>query len=532
MVRLKLFGMTCTGCAETVDRALEAVPGVHRVAVYYEEARAEVWGDAELGDLIAAVRAAGYEARLEEASEPAAAVKNESTSPDLVVIGSGSAGVAAALEAAGRGARVRIVESGTLGGTCVNVGCVPSKTLLRAAEAAQAARAPRFPGIGSKGVRVDFAAVARARDGLVAGLRQRKYAEVLAAAGVELVRGRARFASPDTLSVNGEPLVAGAYVVATGAEPVLPRIPGVEDAPVWTYREATTAGELPERLLVVGGGPVGLELAQAYARLGSRVTVLEAQPRILPAEDGELAVRLAGYLEEEGVRIVTGAAVERFEGARAVTPVGTFAADRILLAVGRWPRADGLGLAEAGVERDAVGFVRVNGRLETTNPRVWAAGDVAGLPQFVYVAAQSGRVAAANALGAGEPLDLRAVPRVTFTDPALAAVGLGEAEARARFGEGVRTATLELADLPRALAAFDVRGLFKIVVDAEGRVLGMALLAREAGDVMGEAALAVRLGLHYRELVAGYHPYLTLAEGVRLVARALDADVRRLSCCA
>jgi mercury(II) reductase len=531
MIRLKLKGMTCEGCARTVARALEGVPGVRGVVVRYEDELAEVEGAAGLQSLIAALRGAGYDAEpLSGQGEGKAPVT--SAAADLVIVGSGSAGVAAALEAAGRGARVRVVEAGTLGGTCVNVGCVPSKTLLRAAEAARAAMRPAFPGVLTAGARVDFGAVARARDGLVTGLRSRKYAEVLAAAGVELVEGTARFASPDTLLVNGEPLAAGAYVIATGAEPVLPRLPGIESAPVWTYREATTATQVPERLVVVGGGPVGLELAQAFARLGSRVVVLEAQARILPTEEEELATRLAGYLQEDGVRVETGVTDLRFEGSRVHSSAGAFEADRVLLAVGRRPRTRELGLEAAGVEHDDAGFVRVDESLQTTNPRVWAAGDVAALPQFVYVAAHSGRVAARNALGEREPLDLTAVPRVVFTDPALAVVGLGEYEARARFGEGVRTATLELTELPRALVAFDTRGLFKIVVDASGRILGLAVLAPGAGDVMGEAALAVRLGLDYRELVATHHPYLTLAEGLRLVAQALEGDVRRLSCCA
>ena len=535
MIQLKLSGLTCEGCAQTVDRALSRVPGVQRVAVYYPEALAEVEGDAPPEELVRAIEAAGYGAEpLEPQRSGARSGPRDGGAGgyDLVVIGSGSAGVAAALEAAGRGARVLVVEGGTLGGTCVNVGCVPSKALLRAGEAAHRARSAGFPGIQARGAEVDFAEVARARDALVSALRQRKYREVLEAAGVALMQGRARFTAPDRLEVDGEPLAARAYLVATGAEPVRPPIPGLEEGRVWTYLNATTARERPESLVVIGAGAVGLELALAYRRLGSRVVVLEAQDRILPGEDEELTALLRGYLEAEGLQIVTGVRVERIAGGEVRTTGGLYEGERVLVATGRRARTRGLGLEDAGVELDAAGFVRVDAALRTSNPRVLAAGDVAGLPQFVYVAAQSGRVAAQNALGAGATLDLAAVPRVTFTDPALAAVGLGEAEARARHGEGVRTATLDLADLPRALAAFDTRGRFKIVVDADGRVLGLHVLAPEAGDVIAEGALAVRLGLGYRELIETYHPYLTLAEGVRLVAQALDQDVHRLSCCA
>ncbi len=453
------------------------------------------------------------------------------TTYDLAIVGSGSAGVAAALEAAGRGARVLVIESDTLGGTCVNVGCVPSKALLRAGEAAKRAGSAGFPGIEARGAVVDFAEVARARDALVSELRERKYREVLEAAGVTLRRGRARFIAPDRLEVDDEPVAARAYLVATGAEPVLPAIPGIEEGRVWTYPDATTARERPESLVVIGAGPVGLELALAYQRLGSRVVVLEAQDRILPGEDEELTALLRGYLEAEGLQIVTGVRIERIAGKEAHTTLGVYEGERVLAATGRRARTRGLGLADADVELDGSGFVRVDSALRSSNPRVFAAGDAAGLPQFVYVAAQSGRVAAQNALGAGATLDLAAVPRVTFTEPALAAVGLSESAARERYDD-VRVATLDLADLPRALAAFDTRGRFKIVVNAEGRVLGLHVLAPEAGDMIAEGALALRLGLGYRELTKTFHAYLTLAEGVKLVTQALDEDLSRLSCCA
>ncbi len=457
------------------------------------------------------------------------------TQYDLAIVGSGSAGVAAALEARGKGARVAVIEDHTLGGTCVNVGCVPSKVMLRAAEAKHLAERPRFPGVSSQGAALDFAEVMRQKDDLVAGLRKAKYQDVLEAAGVEILRGHARFTDAETLVVGDKPIRARAFLVATGADPVLPPIPGLAESEPWTYLDAVAAKSLPESLVVIGGGPIGLELAQAFARMGSRVTVIEAMPRILPAEDEALTERLSHYLKEEGIEILTSArvsGVERNGGYRVHTEAGVFEAERVLVATGRRPRTAGLGLEEAGVALEASGAIKVDERLATTNPRIFAAGDVAGLPQFVYVAAQSGRIAAKNALGATEPLDLNALPRVTFTDPALAAVGLTEREARERYGEGVRSAVLELSDLPRALAAFDTRGLFKIVVDAEGTVLGLHVLAPEAGDVLQEGIVAVKYELNYRDLIETFHPYLTLAEGVRLVAQALDTDVHQLSCCA
>lgn len=454
---------------------------------------------------------------------------------DLLIVGSGSAGVAAALEAAAKGAKAAVVESGVLGGTCVNVGCVPSKALLRAAEAHHRAAHHGFAGIKTQALGVNLKEVIGQKDALVEALRQEKYAEVLEAAGVPVLRGEARFLDGETLEVGGRPLKASRYLLATGAHPTLPPIPGLAESRPWTYLEALSPDSQPEGLLVIGGGPIGLELAQAYARLGTQVTVLEALPYLLPSEDPELSTLLRGYLEAEGLAIHTDVRVLRVgreEGYRVETNRGVFVAKRLLVATGRRARTEGLELERAGVERDERGFIRVDEHLKTTNPQVFAAGDVAGLPQFVYVAALSGRMAARNALGEPTPLDLYALPRVTFTDPALAAVGLDEAEARKRHGAGVRTATLPLTAVPKALVAQDTRGAFKIVVDGEGTVLGLHILAPEAGNVLQEGILAVKFGLCYRDLVDTFHPYLTLAEGIRLVAQALDTEVGMLSCCA
>lgn len=449
---------------------------------------------------------------------------------DLLIVGSGSAGVAAALEASALGAKAAVVEAGVLGGTCVNVGCVPSKYLLRAADAFHRAGHSAFPGLRTEALGADWIALLAGKEGLIAALRKEKYQEVLEAAGVPVLRGRARFLDGERMEVEGREVLAGRYLLATGARPFLPPIPGLQEGAPWTYLEALSAPALPESLLVVGGGPIGLELAQAFARLGSRVTVLEALPEVLPQEDRELARLLRGYLEEEGLRVHTGVRVETVvrEGAfRVRTDRGVFEAERLLVATGRRPSLEGLGL-----ERDERGFLRLDPSLRTTNPRVYAAGDAVGLPQFVYVAAQSGRVAARNALGVETPLDLAALPRVTFTDPALAAVGLTEEEARRRYGAGVRAATLPLSQVPKALTARDARGAFKIVVDEEGTVLGLHVLAHEAGDVIQEGILAVKYGPGYRDLIDTFYPYLTLAEGIRLVAQALDADPKKLSCCA
>ncbi len=458
---------------------------------------------------------------------------------DLLIIGSGSAGVAAAIEAAENGATVAVIEAETVGGTCVNVGCVPSKTLLRAAEAYHRAGQRPFKGIATQANDVDLKAVISQKDELVEGLRQAKYADVLASYAVPLLKGKARFISPERLELNGEPLQAKRYLIASGAEATLPPISGLRESQPWTYIEALAPDIHPESLLVIGGGPIGLEIAQAYARLGTKVTVLEALPRILPTEDEALSTDLKGYLEAEGLEIYTGAKVSavKLSGKYEVSAEfndrkRSFSVDRLLVATGRRPRTQGLGLAAAAVDTDTGGAIKVNDYLASSNPKIYAAGDVAGLPQFVYVAAQSGRIAAKNALqNKASPLDLSALPRVTFSDPAVAAVGLTEAEARAKH-QDIRVSVLPMDQVPRALAAFDTRGFIKLVVNGEGTILGVHVLAPEAGEIIQEGIMAIKFELNYRDLIDTFHPYLTAVEGLRLVAQAMDKDVGQLSCCA
>ncbi len=463
---------------------------------------------------------------------------------DLAVIGGGSAGFAAAIYGAERGAKVLIVEQSTIGGTCVNVGCVPSKTLLAAAEVRHTAMRDDFRGLTTAGGGVDLAAVIAQKDELVGELRQAKYLDVLDAyPTIVLTRGRAQLSAPGRVQVAGEEVSAGGVVLATGARPWAPAIEGLEEAGYWTSTEALSPSHAPEHLLVLGGSAVGLEISQFYARLGTRVTVLEALGRLVPAEDASVGPELAGYLAKEGIVCHVGVTVRRVSRVgRTYTIDGqvdgravTFTGDALLVATGRRPRTEGLNLEAAGVTLTAKGAIAVNRRLETTRPHTYAAGDVTGEAMFVYVAAHQGTVAAQNALaidGAAREEDLGAVPRVTFTDPAVAAVGLTEEQARAG-GLSVHSATLPLAYVPRALANRDTRGFVKIVAEVGSeRVLGVHILAPNAGEMITEATLAVRYELTLQDLRDTMHPYLTFGEGLKLAAMSFDKDVTKLSCCA
>jgi len=460
---------------------------------------------------------------------------------DLLVIGSGSAGFAAAIRATELGASVAMVERGALGGTCVNVGCVPSKTLIRAAEVQYRAERHAFHGIRTLADRPDFAAVIAHKRQLVAELQQAKYWDVLASyPSVMLMQGEARFRPDGAVEVGGKVVRARKVLVATGASPWLAPIPGLSDVRPLTSTELMELEQLPEHLAVLGGGYVGLELGQTFARLGSRVTVL-ARSRLLSHEDKEISDSLAAYLREEGIDVRTGVRLDEVSG-----EPGSFCVrfehdgkeqvlepDQVLAATGRRANTGGMGLAEAGIRLGDSGEIIVDEHLRTSRPDVYAAGDVTGEPAFVYVAAYAGRLAADNALtGDRRTYDLSVVPRVTFTDPAVASVGLTEAQARERITD-VAVSTLPMSYVPRAIAARDTRGLVKLVADRSTNLLvGAHILAPEAGDIIQQAAMAIRFGIRTDEIASMLHPYLTSAEALKLACQAFEKDVAKLSCCA
>jgi len=460
---------------------------------------------------------------------------------DLAVVGAGSAGFSAAITAAEKGARVVLVGHGVIGGTCVNVGCVPSKTMIRAAEALHGARAAhRFPGIAGEAVVTDWSSLVAAKDDLVSGLRQRKYVDLLTGYdGITYREGAARLDGAG-VTVNGDAVRARSVILATGASPAGADIPGLDRVPYLTSTTALELTELPRSLLVVGGGYVGCELAQMFARAGTQVTLLTRR-RLLPDVEPEIAAALIGYLREEGMAVRTGLGYRRIgRSAGGVTlEIETGAgsevitAERVLVATGRTPNSRGLQLAEAGVALTAAGAIVVDDRMRTTRPGVYAAGDVTGRDQFVYMAAHGAKIAALNAIdGDRFRYDDSAIPWVVFTDPQVAGVGMGEVAARAA-GHRVKTSTLPLDQLPRALAARDTRGLVKLIADADSdRILGAQILAPESADAIQTAALAIKHGMTTTALGETIFPYLTTVEGLRLAAQGFGRDISKLSCCA
>ncbi len=436
---------------------------------------------------------------------------------DLLVIGGGTAGLVAAKTAAGFGASVLLIERDRIGGDCLWTGCVPSKALLSAAHAAHDARTSTRYGIRVDGVTVDFPAVMAHVRRAIATIEPTDSPAAMRATGVSAAHASARFTSPQAAIVDGHQVQFRQALVATGAAPVMPPIPGLADAAPLTNESVFGLTQLPGRLLVLGGGSIGCELGQAFARLGSRVRIVEAAERLLVREDADAAALVTQALAGDGVEVRTGVAVTavRPDGSAWVAELddGTASGfDAVLVAVGRRPRTSSLGLDVAGVELDERGFVRVDARLRTTNPRIWAAGDLTGHPQFTHTAGVHGSLAASNAvLGLRRRADVASLPRVTFTQPEVAAVGVSLERARAL---GLTVRTLGHVEVDRAITEQQTAGFSRLVLDGKGRVVGATIVGPRAGESLPEAVLAARHGLRARDLAASTHAYPTYSDGL------------------
>lgn len=521
-------GMTCDGCARHVADALQQA-GAEESSVDWRKGRAIARGPVDREVLESALAETPY--RLKRLDHRPGAAP-ESDGPifdyDLVVIGSGGGAFAGAIRARDLGRRVLMVERGTTGGTCVNVGCIPSKALLVASERAQLTGRP------------SLADALEAKRALVDELRQAKYEDLIDEYEIDFRHASARVADPHMVEIDGDLISTAAILVATGARPAVPAIEGLEGA---GYLDSTLALELsvaPARLAVLGANAVGLELGQMLGNFGSHVTFI-ARRDLAPNGEPEISEQLGEVLVEEGHAVLRGArvtAVSVEDGEkvlRGTGPDGTFEirVDEILVATGRTPNTEDLGLEALGIELDARGAVHVDPHQRTNVPSIFAAGDATDQPQYVYVAAAGGAAAAENAFGSGDrELDFAALPQIIFTSPAIAQAGLTEAEAR-EAGLDVTVRTLPLSAIPRALVNADTRGLFKLVAETDtGRLVGVSVLADGAPDVIQAAVLAIERGMTVNELASSWAPYLAMAEGLKLAAQTFTRDVSKLSCCA
>jgi len=550
-IELEIKGMTCAACVTHVSKALLSVPGVREAHIAdWQSSKASVIGSpgTETNSLVDAVRAAGYEAQRVADVQAASAVpagpngKPADTKLRIAIIGSGGAAMAAALKAAENGAEVTMVERSAIGGTCVNVGCVPSKIFIRAAHIAHLrTESPFDDGIGSAPPVIRRERLLAQQQGRVEELRHAKYEGILAdTPAITLVRGAATFQDQQTLLVREETGAQRAVefdrcLIATGARPSMPPIPGLSETPFWTSTEALASPSIPARLAVIGSSVVALELAQAFARLGSKVTLL-ARASLFTREDPAIGAAMAAAFRGEDIEVATHtpvSAVSFVNGEFVVTTAKTeVRADRLLVATGRTPNTQGIGLEKIGVKMGADGSIAIDDQMRTSAPNIYAAGDCTDQPQFVYVAAAGGSRAAVNMTGGSANLDLATMPSVVFTDPQVATVGLSENEADAR-GLSTVSRTLTLDNVPRALVNFDTRGFIKVVAELEsGRILGVQAVAAEAGEIIQTAALAIHARMTVHDLAQQLFPYLTMVEGLKLAALMFTKDVKRLSCCA
>jgi mercuric reductase len=537
-ITLKITGMTCDSCAVHVKDALVKVPGVRTAAVSYTGGTAQLTLDQNTAPdaLTAAVAGLGYEAVVSDTSSTGERPLR------VAVIGSGGAAMAAALKAVEHGEQVTLIERGTIGGTCVNVGCVPSKIMIRAAHLAHVRRTSPFDGgIAATEPVINRSKLLAQQQARVDELRHAKYEDILGSnPAITVLHGEARFEDDHCLAVRfhdgSERVVAfDRCLVATGASPAVPPIPGLSESPYWTSTEALASDTIPERLAVIGSSVVALEFAQAFARLGSRVTIL-ARNTLFFREDPAIGEAITAVFRAEGITVLEYAQASHVSHAGGefvlTTGQGELRADKLLIATGRTPNTGGLALEAAGIAVSAQGAIVIDQGMRTRTPHIYAAGDCTDQPQFVYVAAAAGTRAAINMSGGDAILDLTTMPAVVFTDPQVAKVGLSEADAHLQ-GIATDSRVLPLDHVPRALANFDTCGFIKLVAEAgSNRLLGVQVVAPEAGELIQSAALAIRARMTVHDLADQLFPYLTMVEGLKLAAQTFTTDVSKLSCCA
>lgn len=541
--KINIQGMTCTGCEEHVAVALENV-GAKNIQTSFRRGEAvfELPDDIGVENAKKAIDEAKYQpGEIEEVQSEEKVVLGDEGDYDLLIIGSGGAAFSAAIKSVEYGAKVAMIERGTVGGTCVNIGCVPSKTLLRAGEINHLAKVNPFIGLQTSAGEVELAPLVKQKDELVSELRNQKYVNLIDEYGFDLIEGEAKFVDENTVEVNGKKLSAKRFLIATGASPSLPPISGLEEVDYLTSTTLLELKKVPKRLTVIGSGYIGMELGQLFHNLGSEVTLMQRSERLLKEYDPEISEAIEKALIEQGINLVKGATFERVEQEGQIKKVHVTVdgkkkvveSEQLLVATGRKPNTDSLNLSAAGVEVGKLKEILINDYARTSNEKIYAAGDVTLGPQFVYVAAYEGGIFADNAIGGlNKKLDLSVVPGVTFTNPSIATVGLTEQQAKEK-GYEVKTSVLPLDAVPRAIVNRETTGVFKLVADAKTlKVLGVHIVSENAGDVIYAGTLAVKFGITVEDLKDSFAPYLTMAEGLKLAALTFDKDVSKLSCCA
>ena len=541
-IKLNINGMTCEHCAQTISKKVSQLEGIISKKVSYPEKKGQFEFDSakvSKSEIIDAIDSTGQYKVVGEIESN----KNKTYPYDLIIIGGGSAAFAAAIKASELEKKVLMINDGLpIGGTCVNVGCVPSKTLIRTAEQFHIANHPSFSSIKSGDNKINFKEVIRQKTELVDELREHKYVNVLKDdSNVTILKAYGKLIDKNTIEADGKKYSAENILIATGSTTFVPDIPGLNEINYLTNETLYDLEELPEHLIIIGGRYIALENAQMFARLGSKVTILQRSFRILPDEMPDVTETLKEYLAEEGIEIKTGVKIKSINMKEGKVLVNALVKDEketiqgthIFVATGRKGNTKGFGLEEVGVEFHMKDFIKTNEYMQTSIPNIYSAGDVTGEHLFIYSAAYEGSLAVAN-MFAESPIkkDYSVFPWVIFTDPQLAGVGMDENQAYENKID-YEVSKIQLKDVPRSLAARNKKGFIKLFRNKENdKLIGARILASEGSELLMEISLAIKYGITVKELKQMFHPYLTLSEGIKIAAISFDKDVKKLSCCA
>jgi mercuric reductase len=462
---------------------------------------------------------------------------------DIIILGSGSTAFAAALRAQALGFKVTMIEKSAPGGTCINWGCIPSKTLIHSALFRQEARLGEVLGVGTAADGIDWERLTNHKNRVVKGLRKTKYLDVLQSVpGLTLIKGTGQFIGPRTLEVDEQVLRSDRILIATGGFPLIPALPGLDRVDYLTSRSALLLKKFPSSMIIIGGGVIAVELGQMFTRMGSKVQVLEHGKRILSHVEAEPAQALQTALQKEGMKFFQDVKVQEITRSGNLVEViaesdgqsKTFRAEKLLIAAGTAPASRGIGLESVGVEMNGRGFITVDDQMRTTAPGIWAAGDVTGGMMIATVGAREGIVAVDNMLtpDCSCRIDYTSLPMAIFTDPEIGAVGYTE-ESALKAGYRVVTNTIPVSAIPKAQVTGHTAGAIKMVAEeGSGRLLGVHLSCHRGADIINEAALAIRCRITVSDLANITHVYPSMAEGLRLCAQGFTRDISKLSCCA
>lgn len=570
-VQLEITGMTCDHCAISIEKRFEGKKGIIGKKVNHNEKKGTFVYDGsltsteeiintintsknyrvvdkginsdspskeEIIDTINKSKSYRVVGNLENGSE-----KNHF---DLIIIGGGSAAFSAAIKAEELGLSTLMVNAGLpFGGTCVNVGCVPSKTLIRSAETVYHATHSNFEGITPKGVDIDFATVIKNKKQLVATLQQKKYLDVVSDfETLKMTEGHAEFVDNKTILVNGkDKYTALKFIIATGATTNVPEIEGLKDVGYLTNVTLFDLEEKSESLTIMGAGYIGLEIAMAYNRLGVKVRIIEFTDRVLRTQTSDISEELEKQMKSEGIEILPNFRAVKFEKSGTDTIIHCKCPDgsitklvepgHIVVVTGITPNTKKLGTNNIGLKLTGKGNIIVSEKMETSVANIYAAGDVTNTPSYVYTAAHEGKIAVENAFtGAEKKVDYTSLAWVVFTDPQVAGAGLDEVQAEAQ-GIPFEVSKLPLSEVPRSIAARDTRGFIKLIRNTEtDKLIGARVVAPEGGELIQQLSMAIKYGITVTELAQGLYPYLTLGEGIKLAAITFGKDVSKLSCCA